>query len=407
VNLLLLVVGAWLSGLGGQTMVDPVFCAGCEAVTQNPGVLAIPVGPPASFNWIAARLRLESNSFTFGDYNRYFARPTFITAADETAILGRLAAGPLEFGVRSDVEILHAHWRWFGAGISYDWQVDQSIPPEFFRLVLEGNELNRRYDLSGFSTDSLALIRIGGAGGVPVGELVGLGIGVSWLHGFNYVHTTTSSGELLTTPYAVTGYMAQTRTQADAGDGFAATLGALVRPASWLRLGLTLRDLPAAVHWNHNTGVRRFRIELDSLDAARYRLKPKLDSFIERTNSFEPGPDFWTTLPGIAAIGVGYEPNAVVRFGAVANLRLWADPFVPEPPLAALRVDLHPVRPFQLSIMPGWHRDKGPGGHLGLGFHYHGVVLCLDAEAWGLPETSEALFRLRLGFDFAENPAEG
>jgi len=400
VSLLLLLVGAWLAGLGGQSMIDPVFCTGCEAVVQNPAALVLPGGPPASLNWFGARLRLASNGFTLGDYGRYLARPTFLTDQDEQNILNEIGTGPLELEASTDIEILHAQYKWLGAGIDYQWVLAQSLPRNLFEIAFRGNELNRAYDLNGFATDSLALLRATAAGGLPVGERAGIGIGLSWLHGFNYVLTTASAGELKTTPYAISGYMTETRTQADGGDGFAVSLGGALRLNESWQLGASLRDLPSRIWWHGNPGVRQLGAELESLSASRYRIKPSLDSFLLRTSTFSPGPGFTTSLPGVAALGAGFAPSEVVRVAAVMNLRLWADAFLPEPPLAAARVDVRPLRSVQVSVMPGWHMHKGPGGHAAVGFQIRGIIVALDTEVWGLPSVSTALFRLRLGYDF-------
>ena len=77
-----------------------------------------------------------------------------------------------------------------------------------------------------------------------------------------------------------------------------------------------------------------------------------------------------------------------------AHLR--SDRFTPEPPLGAVRLDLHPIPMLHLSLMPGWHRRVGPGGNAAVGFTVGRAMLALGAEAWGLPAVNDAIARFRV-----------
>jgi hypothetical protein len=154
------------------------------------------------------------------------------------------------------------------------------------------------------------------------------------------------------------------------------------------------------MYWHARPGTRRFTTGLDSLDAARYRVRPSLDSFLVRSSTFESSGPFWTAIPGVVAAGVSYQPGAVFRGGLVANVRLWSQPFFPEPPLVVARMDLRPADRFALSLAPGWHRTRGMGGHAAVCIFYEGIGLTVDAEVWGLPSYSSGCVRLRLGYDF-------
>ncbi len=393
-------VGAWLSGLGGQTMTDPVMCAGYEAVTQNPAALMLRNGPDASLNWFSARLQLASSGLTLREIVSYFGQPRFITDEDKQAILGHVGGRNQQVEARVDLEVLHGHFRQFGAALDYSSVLRQTLPPDLFELVLCGNELERTYDLSGLATDSLSLLRATMATAFGLGCRIAVGAGVSWLHGFKYVLTTASTGAVLTTRYAVTGFVSQERQQATGGDGLALCLGGIAQLGDRWRLGLSLRDLPALVCWHSNAGTRRFTVHLDSLDAARYRVRPSLDSFLIKTNTFDASDVFWTTVPGVLAAGLSYQPRTVFRCGVMANAQLWSEPFFPKPPLVAARLDLRPIELLHLNLTPGWHKAMGPGGHVALGFFHRGVGLTVDVEMWGFRSAHSGCARLRLGYDF-------
>ncbi len=400
-GILVVLICGWLSGIGSQVMTDPVLARGCEAVTANPAALVLNGNPAASLRYFGVRLHAGNNLVRLSDYGRYFRHPVRLTEDDKQQILDRIGAGPLRLRTGVEYQVLHGHYRLLGWALDYKEYVVQSLPRSLFELALEGNELNRTYRLDGLGFDTLSFLRASVAGGYALGP-GSVGLGLSWLHGFRYTVTTSSAGELLTTPYAITGCSHQSRDQAGGGDGFGVTIGGALRLGRYWQLGLSIRDLGAGIWWHGNPGVREITTELESLDVYRYYEEPILDSFVIHTDSFLPRGTIWMRVPGALATGIGFSPGRVLSLGLLVNLPLGWNRFIDEPPLAGLRVQLRPLYHLGLDALAGWHRQKGWVGQLAIGTHYRGVEFSVGAELRGRSpgEAKDAAVNLALGYDF-------
>ena len=393
-NLILILISTW-------TMTDPGFCVGYDAVVQNPAALVFPGNPKASLEYFGVRLHLNSNGFTIADYQRYFEHPVFLTEEDEKRILSSIGAGPLRIGTGSLFEILHGQYRTFGWGLDFEKIAVQSLPKALFELAFEGNEMNRTYQLGGLGFDTLSFMRLTAGGGFPVHDRFGLGVTVSWLRGMRYTMTASSSGELLTTPYVITGSTVQVRNVADGGDGFGITMGSALKFGESWRLGLSMRDLIAGIWWSENPGVRRVCIDLDSLNGYRYYQKPVLDSFLVKRDFFQSGGTIWTRLPGVIALGLGYT-IAMLKLGAIVNLPLSWSPFISESPIGGVKFELEPLSCVGFTGMAAWHRQQGWSVALSTVGFYKGLEFSIGTEFRGhrLSAVKNAAMLFRIGYEF-------
>ncbi len=417
-----LLVGAWLAGIGSGTATDPVLPAGYEAVSQNPAALALPGQPVATLEYLRARLRLTSNSITLGDCRDYLFRPSFLEDVDKQRLLDHVGPGPLRLGLDADLQLLHGQYRSFGVAADYQLLANVSLPRDVCELALRGNELNRVYKLDGLGSDTMTFLRVTVAHGmfvcphtgVPWLDTIRAGVGLSWLHGLRYSAVTASTGELLTTPYTVTGFVHQVKSQADGGDGFGLTVGGSLPLGDRLHLDLVLRDPIGIIFWNRNPRAREISYDLESLDVAAFIREPFLDSFLMRTNVSRPGATISTRLPGVLAFGVGYQPSEVLAVGATVNLPVTSSPAgsIPgsAPPFVGLQVKLVPIQSAGVGISAGWGGQQGPAGRsdgalwmqLLLGIRAHGLLFSAGAEVTGCSyeDVKTAAFQLGLGYEF-------
>jgi hypothetical protein len=417
-----LLIGAWLAGLGSGTATDPVLPAGYEAVSQNPAALVLPGQPVATLEYLRARLCLTSSSLTLGDCRDYLFRPSFLDEADKQRLLDHVGPGPLRLGIDADLQLLHGQYRSFGVAADYQLLANVFLPRDLCELALRGNELNRVYELDGLGSDTMTFLRLTVAHGmlvcphtdVPWLDTIRVGVGLSWLHGLRYSAVTASTGELLTTPYTMTGFVHQVQSQADGGDGFGLTVGGSLPLGDRLHLDLVLRDPIGIIFWYDNPRAREVSYKLKSLDVPAFIREPRLDSFLVRTTVSRPGAAISTRLPGVLAFGGGYQPSKILSVGATVNLPVTSSPPNSIPasaqPFVGLQVKLVPIQSAGIGISAGWGGQQGPAGRsegalwiqLLLGIRVHGLLFSTGAEMTGRKYESvkTAAFQLGLGYEF-------
>jgi len=369
-----LVFGAWLAGLGSGAALDPVLPVGYEAVSQNPAALARPGQPLATLEFCRTQLLLANNSLTLGNCRDYLFRPAYLHQADKQRLLDQIGPGPLRLGLDLDLRLLHAQYQSFGFAADYQLLAGVSLPRDLCELALWGNELNRTYRLDGFGADTMTWLRLTVAHGRLVCPYAGVhwldslrvGFGLSWLHGFRYSAVSAATGELLTTPYAMAGFLHTVQNQADGGDGFGLTMAGSLPLGDKAHFDLVLRDPVGFIFWHRNPRFRDVTYELESLDLAALVRKSSLDSFLIRSSVTRPSPTISTRLPGVLALGVGYQPNELLSAGVLLNLPIASSAsgssLRSAPPLAGLILKLVPMQFMGVSISGGWVGQEGPGG---------------------------------------------
>lgn len=400
-SVMVLLVCGWLSGMSSGTMTDPVLVRGFAAVEQNPAALALPGSPKATLEYFSFQVRPRMSVFNVGDYGRYFRNPVFLGGPEKQTILDRIGNGPVRLDLGTGFRALRGTFRSFGVGVNYESHVFFSVPRDAFDLALNGNEMDRTYVLDGLGADTLSYLRVSAGAGFPVCDWATAGVTGSWLSGTRYAHTVSSTGELLTTPTEVTGFIHQLRSQAAGGDGFGVTLGAAAHFGPW-RFGVSARDMLAGIWWHRNPGTREMTMELDSLSFTRYYEQPEFDSLLVRDDQFRSGPTVWTRVPGVLAFGAGFAPFEVLRTGLMVNIPLGSSPFVPEPLLAAARLELRPLRAIGIGFLAGWHRRNSWVGRVSVGSQLRGLEMTAAAEMQGpsLSGVSDLSFEIGLGYEF-------
>jgi hypothetical protein len=411
---------AFTLGLNSSELINPALATGYEAVEQNPAQLGLPGTARASVRFVNFAMQAANNAIELGDYGRYIIRPTWLTQSDKDQLLSRLGTAPLLLRINSDLRLAYGQFYFLGAGASYSARTAESYPKELFDIVLNGNEPNRRYDLSGWGANTLSFCRVSLAGGWAVNRMIRTGVGLSWLKGTRYSLTTISTGDLLTTPYAITGFSHQTRLEADGGDGFGLTLGSSLRMSDHWRAGLTLRDLIAGIWWHRNPGTRDVDLVLDSLDATRFARQPSLDSFVTRSNVLTLGGTFFASQPGVLALGLGYQTGAGwtagpdenrpggqdergVKVGIAINLPLQSSIFVTAPPLAGISFEWRPTGGFGTGLSLGWRPGQGWIGNLAFAaFTESGFEFKIGGEMQGrnLPAVRSAQLDVGMSYIF-------
>jgi hypothetical protein len=399
--LLLCAFIGWITGMGDLPMTDPVLGIGYEAVRQNPGNLAAGIGPKASIRYVGFGLDARSSGLAFGDYRRYFSRKVFLSAADKQAVLQAIGDRRQRLQVDVAARLVHAQYRQWGMAIDYEHAFVSFLPRDGFDLVLNGNQLNRRYDLAGFGSETLSFWRFTLARAAWLGS-GGLGISVSGLVGTRYCRLDASDGELLTTPRAMFGRFHALQTWASGGYGVGVSLGGTLYIGRNWQVGAAVRDLYSGIRWNRNPGVREIDTELESLDVERYIERPAVDSFLRTTVLFHPGPAFRTRLPGVLAAGIGFRSGETFRAAVLLNLPVAESRFHSAPPLAGLQTELRLLRTVGTGLFAGWHLTEGWVGRLGLAAQLNGLVAGLGAGIRGrsLNLARRADVGLNLSYEF-------
>jgi hypothetical protein len=242
--------------------------------------------------------------------------------------------------------------------------------------------------------------------------LLRAGLTLSWLHGTRYVRTTSSIGELLTTPYAITGSSQQTRQEAGGGNGLAITPGVSWQLNEHWQAALSAPDLLAGILWHRSPATRELLLVLDSLCADRYVLQPVLDSFIVRHDRQVPAGSFVTSLPGMLALGIAWNsrslgpdstpPVSGFRAGIALNVPLGSNSVTTPPPLAGVTLAWRPLFGFAVGLALGWHPAASWTADLGLaGVTASGFEFRLGGGLQGRSLSAARAAQLNLGFSYS------
>ena len=185
--------------------------------------------------------------------------------------------------------------------------VDARAPRDLVELLLDENELGRTYNFAGTGGSSAILSTITGSGArkLKVGSLAELSVGAAFHYykGWQYNEVESASGSVTLdiTDLDTSGEIV-TRSAQD-GTGFGIDLGVAGRRGEHLAFGVVLQNLGGKVRW-HNAERSTLNFNADSLTVQQIL---NGEDVVEALEDTEPTPDFDTTLPASARLGVAVK----------------------------------------------------------------------------------------------------
>jgi hypothetical protein len=402
---LLLLLALWDPTLSGS-LPDPVLTAGCDAVSENPALIALEEGSPASFRFVGFGAGGSSDVVTLPLLWRVATRPVYLDAPAKQSLLDRMADGAGSLATGTDLRLVHCQWWRVGAALTLQDRAVFEVPRDVAELVLYGNHLGRTYRLDGLRQDTLQYVRATAAAGFPVyrsGPLVvHAGLSAAWLRGIRCAQTSSSSGWLLTTAQYASGRFDRLTVRSSGGDGFALGFGAVAELGGRWRAAVALADAPAVIWWTRGCTEKQYSVVLDSTSVMRVLQLGSLDSVLHSGDSVRPAVGFATGLPVRLTLGIGWAGSDVFRAALVGGAGGGFAGTESGAAFGACRLMLRVLRAGALGIDVGYRSGQGPFGQLSLGGRLRGLTSCVTVRATLDPSrpVTDASADLSIGYTY-------
>jgi hypothetical protein len=368
-----------------------------EAAHLNPANLSLAGNAGLSLHILSLAGQAGNSTLSVDDYRRL--NGSTLDEDDKDSILSRLDGDLFEFDVSGDAAGLSVTYRGLALTLTSTAVATGGLPRDLVELLLEGNELDRRYDLGATRGEATALSTVGVSASHGIhqylpslaGVVDELTVGgtVRYVRGWYYGRIEEASGSLVTTYEGVQGDGLIRRRSSESGSGAALDLGVAARRGA-LRLGLSLGDLVSRVTWTDGEEViTTFRA--DSLTVVNAGTGDGLVTGDEETRAIG---DFEVRVPARLRLGAAYALGRWLVTGEYAQgwggegltpaRAAWAAG-VEHRTLAWLRLrgglSLGPGRAPAISVGSGLHAGAA---RIDLAVASHGGLLPSQDEGVGL-----------------------
>ncbi|MDZ7268455.1 MAG: hypothetical protein ONB48_12035 [candidate division KSB1 bacterium] len=359
---------------------------GAEVSSWNPANLGLRDNPARSLHFLALGLHISNNAFAKNDYHLY--NGAWLSEKDKETILQLIPSDGLRFQVGSEATLAAYSHQHLAVTVALQGFSSGRLQRDFIALALQGNVLNRRYELAGNHGSAFAAVVAGFSFGRPVSlplltrhvREFAAGITISYLHGLAAAEVREAGGAFLTTWEGLSGDGRARMRIATGGHGLAFDCGTTAVINRHWSIGLAMRHLLSAIYWNHNVREYEWGVHADSLTARSWNDNP--EAALQSWSWERRGPAFFSSLPPMLHAGIAWRRGC---------LQMTADVVQPLRRTAALsrRPDLRlgcearywSFLPLRLGVNTGG--GSGWGTAFGLGYNHKTFAVDMGAQTRG------------------------
>ncbi len=360
----------------GMSGAYTALARGVESASWNPANLGLSGGKTFNLNLVSVGVGIHNNSFSKKHYDLY--NGAFLSTQDKQDILSSIPNQGFRGDFDTEVQAmgisigsvaLTAH----GLGTS-----DFMLSKDIFDLALNGNELNRVYNVGatggeGWGISSFGLSTAFGLG-VPGFQEFTVGVSGKYLMGFGYAKVMEAASDLTTTIDAVRGSGRIVIDSARGGSGFAVDIGSAARFNRNWTLSLSLTNAVSNINWNKETERFTYEFSADSISVEKID-DTDIDSlFIDSDESIDIAP-FSSKLPAELRIGIARTAR-MLTFAVDLRQGLKRAPGVSTKPEISLGTELRLLQFLPLRGGLSLGGKRGLSSSVGFGFDLS--VLTLD-----------------------------
>ncbi len=342
---------------------------GVDAVIWNPANLAMPERPPVSFMLAGAGFQIGNMTFSKSSYDKYNGK--YLTDTDVADILSEVPEDGFKLIADSDVRAIGFSIGPFAITTNAVAVSDLSLSKDYMRILLEGIQINKNYDIGNNSGEAIGYSSITASYAVPVSfpffRRIYIGTNVSYLIGLGYAEVMESYGNLYNSGWEVSGSGGVKARYAQGGAGFAVDLGLATIKNGWY-FGLMLRNATSNIKWKSKP--EEFEAQfytVNGLNADNSSDEDSLDAYLQTEDGKREIAAFSTSLP------------AEIRFGAAKKWRsflLAVDyqqgfshrPGISKKPYLAMSTEWQGIGFFPMRLGLGFGGDYGLVLATGFGF---------------------------------------
>lgn len=278
---------------------------GVQAPAWNPANLGLSSERPFTINLVSFGLGLYNNAFSKKHYDLYNGK--YLTAEDKANILALIPADGLRADFDTEAQILGLSFGRYAFTVSGVASSDLTFSRDLADLLLNGNELDRVYEIGNSDGDGWAVtsfaVSVGFPLTVPIFQEFAVGASLKYLRGLGYGEVQEAYTNVRTTIEGLEGDGRFVVDFAEGGSGLAIDLGAAARLNDTWSLSFSLKDVVNYVNWSTDPQRFVYAFVLDSLTAERAE-SSDLDSLFRDTDETVDIDPFSSALPRKMRIGV-------------------------------------------------------------------------------------------------------
>jgi len=349
---------------------------GVEAPLWNPANLGIRAKAKYRLNLFSFGLGVQNNSFSKTHYNKF--NGALFSANDKKEILNLIPEEGLTLDLNGEVQALGISIDQFAFTTTGIVSSNLSIPDDLFDLLLNGNQFDKSYDLSGAKGEGIGYASTALSAGIPITlerfKEFSIGVSGKYLQGFSYAKVVQATSSLETNIDGIhsSGQLALKR--AESGDGFGIDLGVAAKVDKNTTLNFSVINLFSNINWDGSPERFTYTFGLDSLTVQKAS-EDGLDSLFADKEETVDIKSFSTSLPGQIHLGAARKyKKLLLGFTYTQGLRNGAG--VSTTPRLAFGTEYRPIGFFPLRA--GFAMGGGQSLSSSLGFAFDFALFSWD-----------------------------
>lgn len=278
---------------------------GVDAPAWNPANLGIKSARKYRFNLISVGLGFHNNSFNKNHYDLY--NGSYLTEQDKQDILAAIPAEGLRGNFDTEVQAFGLNFGNVALTASALGSSDFLLSKDIVDLVLNGNELDRVYEIGatsgeGYGVSSFAL-SVGIPFRLPFFHQFALGVSAKYLRGLAYGKVVEAASTLTTDIDGLHGSGRVVIDHALGGNGLAFDFGAAAMLNSSWSLSVSLINAINSINWSDETKRFTYSFDADSISIQRIE-DTDIDSVYRDFDETVDIESFSTKLPAQLRVGL-------------------------------------------------------------------------------------------------------
>jgi hypothetical protein len=224
------------------------------ALEWNPAILGPKSDFKMSFELPSATGAAGNNAFSVRYWNDHVGGDHFLSETDKQSLLSQIPERGLRMNLQAAAPVIGFTYNRFGLRAVVESASQLTMPKDLARLVLEGDELSRRYSLGDLSGESQTLINWAAGFGYQFDQEyipdLYFGVGFHFYQGLYMSKLERSDGEVTVTDSLINGSSVLQGVTSFRGDGVGFDLGMLATLSDRWEVGLSARQLSARITWD-------------------------------------------------------------------------------------------------------------------------------------------------------------
>ena len=278
---------------------------GVESPAWNPANLGLSGDRKYRLNLLSIGVGIHNNSFTKSHYDLYNGK--FLTERDKKLILDSIPAEGFNVGLGTEVQAMGINIGSFAVTSSGLGASNFVLSKDIFELILNGNELNRVYDVGGTGGEGWGVSSFAFSMAMPLPftafEEFTVGTSVKYIRGFAYAKVMEAASTITTNADGVHGNGKIVIDRSLGGTGLGFDFGAAAKFNKEWSFSLGVTNAINNIKWRDDTKRFTYTFQADSVSIEKIQNSDIDSVFIDSEETVDIEP-FETSLPTQIRLGI-------------------------------------------------------------------------------------------------------